>query len=361
MKVYSHSNKPNNILEYENALHNKAQQLENQLPAFLRDYFLFLRTAVSLSTRVAYLGEITFFCHYLLLEHPNLTTIQEIPLQLFETFTAQDFNYYISGYCPRYQTDLNGQAVVFENSNKSLSRKKSATLSLFKFLHRNGQITKDISGALNPIKVPKKDSEAIKRLTIEETQALISIVSTGDGLTEKEKHFWEYTRKRDHLIILFFVMYGLRVSELEALNVSSFNLSRDEYTIYRKRGKEIEMPLDEKLKILLVDYINTERKTLDPKDSDALFISTHGTRLTKRSIQNMIKKYTAIAMGTSKRNGYSPHKLRATAASTMIEKGFSIYDVQNLLDHENITTTQLYAAHRKNAKKQIIDHLDWLD
>ena len=60
-------------------------------------------------------------------------------------------------------------------------------------------------------------------------------------------------------------------------------------------------------------------------------------------------------MGTTRNNGYSPHKLRATAASSMIEKGFSIYDVQNLLDHDNVTTTQLYAAHKKNAKKEIIN------
>lgn len=120
------------------------------------------------------------------------------------------------------------------------------------------------------------------------------------------------------------------------------------------------MPLDDRLKTMLQDYIETERNSPHQKDPDALFLSTQGSRLSKRAIQNLIKKYTAIVMNTSKSNGYSPHKLRATAASSMIEKGFSIYDVQNILDHENVTTTQLYAAHKKNAKKEIIDKLDWL-
>ena len=59
--------------------------------------------------------------------------------------------------------------------------------------------------------------------------------------------------------------------------------------------------------------------------------------------------------------GYSPHKLRATAASSLIQYGFSIYDVQNLLDHENVTTTQLYAAHKKNAKRDVINNYELLD
>lgn len=228
-------------------------------------------------------------------------------------------------------------------------------------MYRNGQIKNNISDGINPIKLPKKSPDAIKKLTVEEAEHLIEIVSSGEGLTNKELDFWEYTKKRDKIIVLFFIMYGLRISELEALNISSFNFSRGEYVIFRKRGKEVEMPLDNKLKLLLIDYIETERAAVNSTDDDALFLSTQGNRLTKRAIQNLIKKYTSIAMGTTRSNGYSPHKLRATAASSMIEKGFSIYDVQNLLDHDNVTTTQLYAAHKKNAKKEIINKLDWID
>jgi site-specific recombinase XerD len=66
-------------------------------------------------------------------------------------------------------------------------------------------------------------------------------------------------------------------------------------------------------------------------------------------------------MQTSRDKGYSPHKLRATAASSLIQYGFSIYDVQNLLDHENVTTTQLYSAHRKNAKRDVVNNYELLD
>ena len=181
-------------------------------------------------------------------------------------------------------------------------------------------------------------------------------------MTDKELDFWRLTWQRDRVIILLFIIYGLRISELQSLNISSFNLNRNEFKIYRKRGKEVDMPLDEKVKKFLVEYLETERKSSKvlEKDADALFLSRQGSRLTTRAIQNLIKKYTSIAMETSRSKGYSPHKLRATAASSMIEFGFSIYDVQNLLDHDSVLTTQLYAAHRKNAKKEIIESLNWI-
>ena len=77
--------------------------------------------------------------------------------------------------------------------------------------------------------------------------------------------------------------------------------------------------------------------------------------------RQLVKKYTSIALGTSRESGYSPHKLRATAASSLIQYGFSIYDVQNLLDHDNVTTTQLYSAHRKNAKRDIVKQYELLE
>lgn len=360
MRIHNKSNKPQNILIHEQEVLDKIATIENELPDYLKEYFLFLKTSVSIATRLAYLHDIKFFFNYLLLDLPY-DSINEIPLDILNQFQSRDMNFFIADYCTRYEVNQNGVRTIYENSNTSLSRKKSSLASLFKFLYRNNQIENNIVDGINPIKTPKKSPDAIKKLSITEAERLIQIVSSGDGLSKKELDFWQHTKKRDRLIVLFFVIYGLRIAELEALNISSFNFERDEFRIFRKRGKEVEMPLDSKLKLEIKDYLTTERSQINHLDDDALFLSTQGKRLSQRSIQNMIKKYTALAMGTTKNNGYSPHKLRATAASSMIEKGFSIYDVQNLLDHDNVTTTQLYAAHKKNAKKEIISKLDWIE
>jgi site-specific recombinase XerD len=213
--------------------------------------------------------------------------------------------------------------------------------------------------------MPKPQPDAIKKLEIGEVSMMLEAVETGKGLTDKEKQYWEKTKYRDKAILVIFVTYGLRLSELQQLNLSSFNFNREEFKIYRKRGKETDMPLNKSVEKVITDYINFERNYLKDKlpedDSDALFLSLQGKRMTVKAIRALVKKYTAIPLGTTKDDGYSPHKLRATAASSLIEYGFSIYDVQNLLDHDNVTTTQLYSAHKKRAKREIIKNYEVLD
>ena len=81
--------------------------------------------------------------------------------------------------------------------------------------------------------------------------------------------------------------------------------------------------------------------------------------MTERKIRELVKKYTSIGLSTSRKKGYSPHKLRATAATSLIGRGNSIYDVQALLDHEQVTTTQLYAAHKMNVKRDLVRDMEW--
>ncbi len=114
----------------------------------------------------------------------------------------------------------------------------------------------------------------------------------------------------------------------------------------------------------VTEYIKEERATDDklaPEHRDALFLSLQGKRMTERQIRELAKKYTSIGLATSRDAGYSPHKLRATAATSLIGRGNSIFDVQALLDHENVTTTQLYAAHKKNVKKDLVRNFEWED
>ena len=124
------------------------------------------------------------------------------------------------------------------------------------------------------------------------------------------------------------------------------------------------MPINNTCEMVVKDYVLNERtksELLDDEVKDALFLSLQNKRMDPKSIRQLVKKYTSISMETSRSNGYSPHKLRATAATSLIQNGFSIYDVQNLLDHDNVTTTQLYAAHKKNVKRDIVNNFEWLD
>jgi site-specific recombinase XerD len=93
-----------------------------------------------------------------------------------------------------------------------------------------------------------------------------------------------------------------------------------------------------------------------------MFLSLQGgSRMTERQIRELVKKYTAIGLSTSRSAGYSPHKLRATTATSLIGRGNSIFDVQALLAHENVNPTQLYAAHTKNVKRDLVKNFEWED
>ena len=366
IKIHNKSDKPDNIVLRDNKVIEKCIQVEHSLPKFMKDYFIYLKGSVSVTTRLAYLEDIQFFCNYLL-ETKEVTIadeIKDITLDEFNKIKARDVNLFLGDYCTRYYKQTDKSTLIYENNNRALARKKSSLSTLFKFLYRNSQLENNITDGFNPIKLPKPQPDAIKRLEIDEVAKMLEAVETGYGLTDKEKVYWKKTKLRDKAILALFVTYGLRLNELRELNISSFNFSRGEFKIYRKRGKEVLMPINKTCELVIKDYILNERpksEILNEDVEDALFLSLQNKRMDPKSIRQLVKKYTSISMETSRDNGYSPHKLRATAATSLIQNGFSIYDVQNLLDHDNVTTTQLYAAHKKNVKRDIVNNFEWID
>jgi site-specific recombinase XerD len=338
-------------------------EIEGALPRWLRGYFMYLKGNVLPMTRLAYLRDVKMFFTYLTAE-TDLTdaeTPRDIKTGELNGVKAADVNIYLD-YLRRYKVEKDDAVYVYQNDNKSLARKRSSVSVLFKFLYREEIVDKNITDGFDPIRLPKAADREIRYLEDDEVMTMLDAVTTGTGLSKREKQFWQKTRLRDRAILILFVTYGLRLSELRELNISSFNFGRGEFKIYRKRGKEAMMPLNRTAEHAVREYLDGERaapaQTLEA-ERDALFLSLQGKRITERQIRELVKKYTAIALGTSKSAGYSPHKLRATTATSLIERGNSIFDVQELLSHDNITTTQLYAAHRKHAKRELIKDMEW--
>ena len=363
VKINNRSDKPDNIVLREHEIVSKCEDIQNQLPRFLRGFFAYLKGNVLPMTRLSYLNDIRFFCRYLI-DETNLTDaseISDIKLEEFNRIKAVDVNVFID-YCRKYTVEKDSEILIYENGSKTLARKKSSLSVMFKQLYRDELIDKNITDGFDPIKVPKASEREIKALQDDEVMIMLDAVSTGSHLTPKERQYWEKTRKRDKAILMLFLTYGLRLFELQQLNVSSFNFSRGEFRIYRKRDKEVMMPLNVSVTEVLTDYIDNERAHDDELEEihrDALFLSLQGKRMTERQIRELVKKYTSIGMSTSRDSGYSPHKLRATAATSLIGRGNSIFDVQALMDHEQVTTTQLYANHRMNVKRDLVRDMEW--
>ncbi len=363
IKIHNKSDRPDNVIKKENDIYLECEEIENQLPKFLRGFFSYLKGNVLPATRLAYLHDIKFFFKYLI-EETDLTdaeTTDKIKLSDLEQVKAVDVNMFIE-YCRKYKVDTGDTIYIYENSNKSLARKKSSVSVMFKQLYRDELLSKNITDGFDPIRVPKPGEREIKALQDDEVMIMLDAVSSGTGLTDHEHAYWEKTKKRDKAVLILFLTYGLRLSELQQLNVSSFNFNRGEFKIYRKRGKESIMPLNNSATAVIHDYIDNERaadSSLDEENRDALFLSLQGRRMTERQIRELVKKYTSIALKTTRKAGYSPHKLRATAATSLIGRGNSIFDVAALLDHEQVTTTQLYARQKMNVKRDLVKDMEW--
>ncbi len=363
IKIHNKSDRPDNVVKKENDIYIQCESIEKELPKFLRGYFAYLKGNVLPMTRLAYLHDIKFFFNYLM-EETDLTRAKDLTQITAEDLNgvqAVDVNMFID-YCRKYKVETKNAVYMYENANKTLARKKSSVSVLFKYLYRDGLIEKNITDGFDPIRVPKPREKEIKALQDDEVMIMLDAVTSGTGLTAHERSYWEKTRLRDKAILILFLTYGLRLSELQQLNVSSFNFSRGEFKIYRKRGKESIMPLNISATEVVRDYIDRERpheEKIQDGHTDALFLSLQGRRMTERQIRDLVKKYTSIALNTSRKAGYSPHKLRATAATSLIGRGNSIYDVAALLDHEQVTTTQLYARQKANVKRDLVKGMEW--
>lgn len=361
--IHNKSDRPDNVIQKENDIFLQCEAIERELPRFLRGFYAYLRSNVLPNTRLAYLHDIKFFMQYLI-DETDITDAEEtskIKLEDLQEVQAVDVNMFID-YCRRYKVETEKNIYMYENTNKTLARKKSSISVLFKYLYRDGFVEKNITDGFDPIRVPRPGEKEIKALQDDEVMIMLDAVSSGQGLTDKELTYWEKTKLRDKAILILFLTYGLRLSELQQLNISSFNFNRGEFIVYRKRGKESLMPLNKSATAVIHDYIDNERPKEDKipdEHKDALFLSLQCKRMTERQIRELVKKYTSIALHTTRRAGYSPHKLRATAATSLIGRGNSIFDVAALLDHEQVTTTQLYARQKQNVKRDLVKDMEW--
>jgi len=156
---------------------------------------------------------------------------------------------------------------------------------------------------------------------------------------------------RDKAIIEMLYSCGLRVSELCDLNMQNLFLDDDLIRIIGKGSKERLVPVSEKVKKYINKYLIGNRPRISKKDNvNALFLSRNGKKLTRAMINNILNKYV-LASGVSK--NVSPHTLRHSFATHLLEGGADLRFVQVLLGHSDISTTQIYTHLDKHLLKEV--------
>ena len=206
----------------------------------------------------------------------------------------------------------------------TVSRKLACLKSFFKYLTREQVLsTNPASG----IATPKKERKLPSFLETEEVAHLLD-ASKGDK--------WEM--KRDRAILETLYSCGIRVSELVGLNSIDIDLLSGLIKVYGKGKKERIVPIGSCACEAIKDYIDVTPSDFQNR-TQPLFINRLKTRLTDRSIRRLILKYARRA---ALKKGISPHTLRHTFATHLLDRGADLRSVQELLGHAHLSTTQIY-------------------
>jgi site-specific recombinase XerD len=207
---------------------------------------------------------------------------------------------------------------------KSKARKQSSIRSFFNYLTKTMHLL-EVNPALS-IDSPKQKKTLPHYLEESECNRLLDAVSGS---------FVE----RDYCMILLFLSCGLRISEMVGLNIS--DLRDDTVRVRGKGGKERILYLNEACQEAIDEYLMVrDSERVAEADKDALFISKNYGRIGVRGVQKMVDK-VLIQAGLDV-NLYSPHKLRHSAATLMLQNGVDVRTLQDVLGHENLNTTQIY-------------------
>ena len=207
-------------------------------------------------------------------------------------------------------------------SRRSIARKIVAIRNFYKFLIKIKRIK------INPftyILTPKAEKKLPSVLTEKEIENLMSAATGKDFIS-----------LRDRTILELIYSTGIRVSELVNMDVSDIDFVNEEIKVLGKGGKERIIPAGSVALNILHCYLK-ELKKIDT--SGILFINKNKKRLTQRFVELMIKKYAKVA-GIEKR--VTPHTLRHSFATHLLDRGADLRSVQELLGHSNLSTTQIY-------------------
>ncbi len=218
---------------------------------------------------------------------------------------------------------------------KTVHRKVSSLRSFYKFLVKKGHLS---SLPIGEIPLPKIRKKLPRFVESEKMEILLDRIAFGDSFEEV----------RDKTIIHLFYGSGMRLSELVNLDVQDIDFSRKCVKVLGKRNKERIIPLPDEVLKHLADYLTLRNNHFSGET--ALFLTGKGKRVYPRMVYGCVKAYLSAVTTAGKR---SPHVLRHTYATHLLNNGADINAIKELLGHANLAATQVYTHNTPEKLKKI--------
>lgn len=323
----------------------RLRELMAELPLFCRQFFIGIESTTASRTRIAYAYDLGVFFSYLHDTNPiySKMDIPQFPLELLNEITPMDIEEYLM-YLKYYVKD----DTEHSNDESSLKRKLSSLKSFYNYFYRNQLIKKNPASI---VKIPKLHDKNIVRLDVDEVAVLLDEVESGEKLTKRQQAFHEKTKIRDLAILTLMLGTGIRVSECVGLDIDDVDLKNNGIKIHRKGGQEVVVYFGDEVRTALLNYME-QRDRLIPCEGhmNALFLSLQNKRISVRSVENLVKKYSKLV--TNLKN-ITPHKLRSTYGTNLYRETGDIYLVADVLGHKDVNTTKKhYAALEDERRRQ---------
>ncbi|MCL6450999.1 MAG: site-specific tyrosine recombinase XerD [Acetobacteraceae bacterium] len=224
-------------------------------------------------------------------------------------------------------------------ANSTVARRLAAIKAFYQFLVREKRLERDPTANLE---TPRLEKRLPRVLTVREVDQLL-----------RQPDASSPAGARDRAMLELLYATGIRVSELVSLNLGDINLDVGYVRCLGKGSRERVIPVGSMAISSLRDYLSRARvKLLRVKDEPALFLNHHGRRLTRQGFWKIIKKYSRTARITK---DITPHTLRHSFATHLLENGADLRSVQEMLGHADISTTQIYTQITKGRLKEVYD------
>ncbi len=280
-------------------------------------YYLTSEKMVSKNTVMSYTKDIENYLNYL----ESYQLIDDVSLIKAENITA-----YLA-FLKKYHY-----------SSTSMSRAFSSIKAFHKFLLKEKLVKSNVSLLVD---TPKIDKKLPMVLTVDEMMLILDKVDTSNDLG-----------KRNQMMFELDYACGLRVSELINLKVTDLHMTSKMISIFGKGSKERLLPIHDYALAKLRDYLMNVRPNLlkGKKDFGFLFLNSRGEQLTRQAYFKILKQ-VASDVGITKE--ISPHTIRHSYATHLLESGVDLRLIQELLGHEDISTTQIYTHISQNKLKEV--------
>ncbi len=223
------------------------------------------------------------------------------------------------------------------NSN-SINRKLVTVRSFFKFLTRKGAIRHNPTSRLTNLKTKKGLPHFVREQDM-------------TGLLDHHEFEDTFESRRDQLILELLYGTGIRLSELIGLKERAIDLVNNSIKVLGKRNKERIIPIPLGLLILIKNYISIKNETFEGNANEFLIVSNKGMKCYPMMINRIVKKYLQGASVDKK----SPHILRHTYATHLLERGADLNAVKDLLGHQSLAATQVYTHNSLGKLKKVFD------